>query len=114
MRWKLILIAAMITAIVGAGLPFMVYRLLGFTQNIKPSILLIGLLVPLLTIFASSLFVYRHTARRRSLQAMATALLSCILMLLTLIFAITLTTGQHPKRRLIDPINIGLIFKATH
>jgi Na+/proline symporter len=108
MRWKLIIIAALVTTIIGAGLPFIIYNLLVSTDNFKSYFPLMFLfIIPIFTIVFSSIFVYRHTARRRSLQAMATALLSCILLLLTFLLTSTLSFRQYPKQPVPSPDNIG-------
>jgi hypothetical protein len=52
------------------------------------------LIVPIAMIIAASIFVYRHTARRRKTQAMATALLSTILTLAIILTSIILTSRQ--------------------
>ncbi|MDQ3257177.1 MAG: hypothetical protein M3R15_25350 [Acidobacteriota bacterium] len=84
MRWKLLVITSLVTAIVGAGASLaMIYWLLGPTRNMQtPSTPLFGtLLIPIAAITAASIFVYRHTSRRRALQAAATTLLAATLTL---------------------------------
>lgn len=85
MRWKLLLAASVLAAAVGAGLSLcLAYWLLGSTRRItaRPDgAVLATLLFPVAAVAFASLFVYRHTARRRSLQAMATALLTASLTL---------------------------------
>lgn len=84
MRWKLLLIASLLATIVGAGASLgIIFGLLGSTRRlVAPGIFVIStLLIPVAAITSASIFVYRHTARRRKLQAMATALLALILTL---------------------------------
>lgn len=86
MRWKLLFIVSAIASLVGAGAAIsLILFLTGSPAAAQPSpvdiIALSPLIIPVAIIIAASFFVYRHTAKRRKLQAMATALLSTILML---------------------------------
>lgn len=88
MRWKLLLVVSLLAAVVGAGASLgVIYGLLGSTRRLPPHDLaaLSALLVPLVVITLASLFVYRHTARRRALQAAATAMLATFLTLTALV-----------------------------
>lgn len=88
MRWKLLIITSLLAALVGAGGTLgLALGLIGSTQRPKAIDLYVVLtfLVPAASIFFASFFVYRHTARRRKLQAFSTALLSIILTLAFLI-----------------------------
>ena len=86
MRWKLLLIVSLVAGLVGslATLAIIIF-LLGSNRRLAPGsvdfIAFFPLIIPLAMIIAASIFVYRHTARRRKLQAMLTALLSALLML---------------------------------
>jgi purine-cytosine permease-like protein len=94
MRWKLLLIASLLATLVGAGATLaIVIGLLGSTtQYTPPDLAVLGtLLIPVAAITFASIFVYRHTARRRKLQAMATALLATILTLTVFIISSMLT-----------------------
>lgn len=87
MRWKLLIAASLVAALVGAGACLFVAR---FLPGASPSVATPGaawavLLLPLGAVGGASVFVYRHTARRRSLQAMATALLASLLTLTGLV-----------------------------
>jgi hypothetical protein len=102
MRLKLVLIASLLAAVVGAGGSIAV--ILGFFASLRPltspSLLVsITLLLPLTTCLLASIFVYRHTARRRKLQAFLTALLSIILSLASFIVASLITTRLDPGPR---------------
>jgi hypothetical protein len=96
MRLKLVFASALIAAILGAGSAIAVV-LLAFS-SLKP-ISTPGLLVassyllPILTTLLAGIFVYRHTARRRKLQAMLTVMISVLLILL-LFFAATLISSR--------------------
>ncbi len=81
MRWRLTLAASLIASLVGAGLSLaIIFSLLGGARPLATSDAgVIGaLLIPLFAIVAASVFVYRHTARRRALQALTTAVLTCL------------------------------------
>jgi purine-cytosine permease-like protein len=90
MRWKLLIITSLLAAVVGAGGTLgLALGLIGSTQRPKAIDLYVILtfLMPVASIFFASFFVYRHTARRRKLQAFSTALLSFILTLAILLAA---------------------------
>ena len=90
MRWKLLLVTSLLATLVGAGASLgIVYGLTGSIGRVtSPDAWVVGaLLIPLAAIAFASFFVYRHTARRRSAQAMATALLATILSLAALFTA---------------------------
>jgi len=84
MRWKLLLIASLVAAIISAGTGLAItFGLLGSAKEIlTPSPLVAGvLLIPVLVIVLMSIFVYRHTSRRRGFQAIAAAVLALLLAL---------------------------------
>ena len=98
MRWKLLSLTSLVAALISAGtLLAFLYWMSGFTQPLRehslsvPGTLMIGLAaIPLVIFSAAAIFVYRHTARRRKLQALTTVLLSIILTLGVLRIAQTL------------------------
>ena len=99
MRWKLLLIASLLATLVGAGATLgIVIGVLGEPgQFTAPDLAVFGtLIVPVAAITFASIFVYRHTARRRKLQAMATALLAAILTLTLLIVGSVLFSKPAP------------------
>ena len=114
MRWKLVIVASLLAAILGtsATLGF-IYWLLGprprlATTLLAPSGLAAAgaLLLPLTSVTFASIFVYRHTSRRRPLQAMATALLAIILTLAAFIAAAAfLSRTLPPGDQLLAPAN---------
>jgi FlaA1/EpsC-like NDP-sugar epimerase len=82
MRWKLLLIASLLATLSGVG------SILGIAYWLSVSInqfrssnifIFASLLVPLITVAYASIFVYRHTARRRRLQAFLTVLITAVL-----------------------------------
>lgn len=93
MRWKLLIAASLVAALVGAGACLLLARLL---PAAPASAAWAVLLLPLGAVAAASVFVYRHTARRRALQAMATALLAALLTLSGLIAGSLLTGRARP------------------
>src|SRR5215211_6699766 len=71
MRLKLVLIASSLAAIAGAGSCIALVLGVFSRQALSSPGLLVAstFLLPLATIIFASIFVYRHTARRRRLQA---------------------------------------------
>jgi purine-cytosine permease-like protein len=110
MRWKLLLTASLLATIVGAGAPLGI--VLGFSaspeQIIKPNLLILStLIIPILAITSAAFFVYRHTAKRRQIQAMLTVLLSASLTLAILIFGSILLTKPAPSTEPAPQRNVG-------
>src|SRR5215203_2383937 len=94
MRLKLVIAASLLAAIVGAGscigLVLGVFEVKAWSN---PGLLVTAtLLLPIAAIIFASIFVYRHTARRRKLQALLTAILATLLTLSLLLVAAILTT----------------------
>lgn len=90
MRWKLLIAASLLASAIGAGAVLAIIRFaLGSASRVaEPGWpILVNLLLPLASIVFATVFVYRHTARRRTLQATATALLSILLTLGALLAA---------------------------
>ena len=98
MRLKLVLAASVLAAIVGAGTCIaLVLGVFSLKALSSPGLLVAStLLLPIATIAFASIFVYRHTARRRKLQAFLTAIIAIIL---TLAFFITaaILTGRYSQ-----------------
>ena len=100
MRWKLSLIASLVATLVGAGAPLgIVFGLSGPANHlIEPNIFILStLLIPVAAITAAGFFVYRHTARRRQIQAVLTVLLATLLTLTVLIFGSILLAKPAPS-----------------
>lgn len=99
MRLKLVIIASLIAAIFGAGSAITIILLVfSSLEPIRtPGLLVLSTyLVPMLTTLLAAIFVYRHTARRRKLQAALTVLLALVLSLAFFVSASILTSrGQH-------------------
>ena len=81
MRLKLVLIASLLAAVVGAGSCIaLVFGLFSRQALSNPNLPVAStFLLPLATIIFASIFVYRHTARRRRLQAVLTLVLATLL-----------------------------------
>ena len=111
MRLKLVLIASMLSAIVGSGASIAI--VLGKFSSLKgltaPDLLVAStFLLPVAAVVLASIFVYRHTARRRKTQALLTGVLAAFLSLAIFIFASLLssraTPPQPPPK---PPTNVG-------
>ena len=99
MRWKLLVIASLAAVVAGAGgSAALLYLLRGWpAPTVRDDMaILIALLLPLAAITYASIFVYRHTARRRRLQAVATALVSLALSLAVYFALAVFTTCCEP------------------
>ncbi|HSS21035.1 MAG TPA: hypothetical protein VLL54_13255 [Pyrinomonadaceae bacterium] len=97
MRLKLVLASSLIAAIVGAGSTITII-LLTFS-SLRPisapgALVVATYMLPTLTILLAAIFVYRHTARRRKLQAVLTVLIS-VLLILSIFFVASLITAQR-------------------
>ena len=97
MRWKLLIIASVLAALVGAGATLAVLRFAfgGERAVFADWAVASTLLLPLAATTYASIFVYRHTSRRRALQAAATALLSLMLTLAAFV-AVSFFYGRAP------------------
>ena len=95
MRLKLVLIASLLAAIIGAvsGIAFIFWTIGPFAFT-GPQFTphgwraVVMLLPPILLALSASFFVYRHTARRRKLQAALTVILTIALSLAVYIAAL--------------------------
>jgi len=98
MRLKLVFAASVLAALVGAGsciaLVLGVFSPKAFTS---PGLLVAStLLLPIAAITSAAIFVYRHTARRRRLQAFLTTLIAILLTICLFIVAIVLSARRNP------------------
>ena len=98
MRLKLVIAASLLAAIVGAGSCIaLVLGVFSVKALSNPGLLVAStLLLPIVTIAFASIFVYRHTARRRKLQAILTALIAILLTLAFFISASILSARWSP------------------
>jgi hypothetical protein len=98
MRLKLVLAASAVAALVGAGSCIaLVLGVFSAKALSSPGLLVLAtLLLPVAAIVFSSIFVYRHTARRRKLQAFLTTLIATLLTLGLFVLASILTARLAP------------------
>ena len=96
MRLKVVIAASVLAAVVGAGISIaLVLGVFSVKTLSNPGLLVTSTLVlPIATIAFASIFVYRHTARRRKLQAFLTAIIAIILTL-TFLIAASMLTGRY-------------------
>jgi len=99
LRWKLLIAASLLAAAAGAGVCYAVARFLRPAAGADPPLwaAALCLLAPLGAITYAAVFVYRHNARRRALQAAATALLASLLTLTALTLASVLSGRTKPR-----------------
>ena len=99
MRLKLVFICSIVAAIVGAGCAIAI--ILSVFSSLKPIttpglLVLATFLLPAGAILLASLFVYRHTARRRKLQAALTVLISLVLTITFFVIGSIVTSRTSP------------------
>ncbi|HAF13736.1 MAG TPA: hypothetical protein DHU55_17630 [Blastocatellia bacterium] len=99
MRLKLVLISSLIAGLLGAGSAIAI--ILSVFSSLKsvtaPGLLVLAtFLLPAVATLFAAIFVYRHTARRRKLQAVLTTLLSLLLTLGIFVFASIYTSRTGP------------------
>ncbi|MCA1629579.1 MAG: hypothetical protein LC785_07895 [Acidobacteria bacterium] len=90
MRWKLLVITSLAATVAGAGLcAALIYLLMVSTLRPGTTVSLVAatLALPLASITYATIFVYRHTARRRKLQAVLTASFTLLLIIGALLAA---------------------------
>ena len=96
MRLKLVVFASLLAAVVGAGSCIaLVLGVFSRPALSSPGLLVLStLILPLATIIIASIFVYRHTARRRRLQAFLTLVLATLLTISIFVLTSILTTRR--------------------
>jgi hypothetical protein len=106
MRLKLVLISALIAALVGAGgaIAIILSVFSSFKPVAAPGLLVVSTyLLPTVATILASVFVYRHTARRRRLQAVLTAIIALLLTILFFVLASIVTARSQPFQPQPDP-----------
>jgi hypothetical protein len=80
MRWKLLFITSSVAALIACGL-WSAFTLVffGSFRRLAAHGLLVSTFLPLIVAGSVGLFIYRHTAKQRKLQAMLTATLTLLL-----------------------------------
>jgi len=98
MRLKLVFGASALAALVGAGSCIALVLGVFSTKALSsPGLLVLStLLVPVAMIVSAAIFVYRHTARRRKLQAFLTTLIATLLTLAFLVVASIVSARLAP------------------
>ena len=99
MRLKLVLISSLVAAVAGAGsaIAIIVSVFSSLHAIATPGMLVVSTyLLPILTTLLASIFVYRHTARRRKLQAILTATISSILTIAFFVIASIVMARKEP------------------
>lgn len=99
LRWKLLIAASLLAAAAGAGACYAVayFLLAPRAPGATGWAAALTLLAPIGAITYAAVFVYRHTPRRRALQAAATALLASLLTLAALTFGPVLLGRPAPE-----------------
>jgi len=105
MRLKLVLLASFLAAVVGAGSCIaLVLGVFSRQALTNPGLLVLStFLLPIAAIIFASIFVYRHTARRRRTQAFLTLVLATLLTIAFLVVTSILTT----RRDRMEPVRPG-------
>jgi hypothetical protein len=98
MRLKLVLLTSSLAALLGAGTSIaLILGVFSSMRSLKaPGPLIISsLLLPIAAVLLAAFFVYRHTARRRKLQAFLTAVLATFLSLCLFLLASVFTAPDE-------------------
>ncbi len=108
MRPKLVVGVSLVAALLGAGscIGIVLGVLSAVNPVAKPGLIVSAtLLLPIATIVFAAIFVYRHTAKRRKLQAFLTAVLATLITLGLLLLATILTArrGTAEPPQIIQP-----------
>ena len=98
MRLKLVFLSSLIAAFVGAGSAIAI--IISVFSSLKPIsspglIVLSTFLLPALTVLLATIFVYRHTARRRKLQAALTTFVALLLTIALFVLASIYTSRRQ-------------------
>jgi hypothetical protein len=99
MRLKLVFISSLVAAAVGAGSSIAI--ILSVFSSLKPIstpglVVLATFMLPALVTLLAAIFVYRHTARRRKLQAAMTVIISLILTIAFFVIGSIVTARVNP------------------
>jgi hypothetical protein len=101
LRWKLLILTALVAALAGAGACLAALRFLpganaarlGATDALDARAWA-ALILPLASVTYAAIFVYRRTARRRTLQALLTAVVA-LAVILGAIFAASMWAARE-------------------
>jgi uncharacterized protein YybS (DUF2232 family) len=103
MRWKLLVLVSFVAAVLALGLwSAIIIAVFGSARILAQNdwLLLCSLVIPLGVTAYAGLFVYRHTAKRRKLQAVIAIVLVLLLTAVTYLIAsgIVISRFYHPQR----------------
>ena len=99
MRLKLVFICSIAAATAGSGsaIAIILWVFSSLRPITSPGLLVLAtFLLPALTILLAAIFVYRHTARRRKLQAALTVIISLVLTITFFVIGSILTSRMNP------------------
>lgn len=99
MRLKLVFVSSLIAAVAGAGgaIAIVMFVFSSLSPLMKPGAVVFStFLLPLVATLIAAIFVYRHTARRRKLQAALTTIISLLLILAAFVLASIVTSRWRP------------------
>jgi len=99
MRWKLLVLTSVVASIAGGALWSAIVALLFGPAAVmarRDWLLPVSLVVPVGIAVFAGYFVYRHTARRRKLQAALTVILSLILTIAFFVIGSIVTSRINP------------------
>ncbi|MDQ6651899.1 MAG: hypothetical protein M3Y84_04055, partial [Acidobacteriota bacterium] len=99
MRLKLVFLSSLIAALVGAGSAIAI--IISVFSSLKPisspgMLVLSTFVLPVLTVLLATIFVYRHTARRRKLQAALTTLVALLFFFYVFVMSYIYTSRRRP------------------
>jgi amino acid transporter len=99
MRLKLVFTSSVVASTIGAGSAIAI--ILSVFSSLKPitapGLLVLGtFLLPAVAILLATIFVYRHTARRRKLQAALTVIISLVLTIAFFVIGTIVTSRINP------------------
>ncbi|MFN2516964.1 MAG: hypothetical protein ABR556_12215 [Pyrinomonadaceae bacterium] len=101
MRLKLVFLSSVLAALVGAGssIAIIISVFSSLSPITSPGLLVLStFLLPVLTVLLATIFVYRHTARRRRLQAALTTIIALLLTIAGFVLASVYTARREPLR----------------
>lgn len=102
MRWKLLIITSLLAALINAGgMRLLAHWLIVSLKPLseQPGLLAGLFIIPLIFTTLAGIFVYRHTAGRRKLQASFTLLLTIILTVAVLLIIAQVAPGRTVEGR---------------
>ncbi len=99
MRLKLVFTSSLVAATAGAGsaIALILWMFSSLKPIAAPGLLVLAIfLLPTGCILLASMFIYRHTARRRKLQAALTVIISLVLTIAFFVIGWIVTSRMNP------------------